>query len=140
MDLYITSLLLGAVGLGAMAVTGLGARGGGHSGHAGHGHAGHLPAGGHGHAGHAGGAHGGHAHAGHSHGSHPTHGPTGRVLSLMSPRVVTLTVGMPNREAFLRMDQARVKAAPVLDAEGRGVVARGSRAGGGPAFRSLAMK
>ena len=45
---------------------------------------------------------------------------------LMSPRLVTLTAGMPNRDAFLQMDQARVKAAPVLDADGRllGVLTR----------------
>jgi IMP dehydrogenase len=45
---------------------------------------------------------------------------------LMSPRMVTLTAGVPNREAFLRMEQARVKAAPVLDGEGRlvGVLTR----------------
>lgn len=46
--------------------------------------------------------------------------------ALMSPRVVTLTAGMPNREAFNMMDHARVKAAPVLDADGRlvGVLTR----------------
>jgi IMP dehydrogenase len=45
---------------------------------------------------------------------------------LMSPRLVTLRAGMPNREAFLEMDQARVKAAPVLDTDGRlvGVLTR----------------
>src|SRR6185437_4264320 len=57
MDLYITSLLLGATGLGVMALSGLGARGhaaAGHGarGHAGHGHV-HLHAhGAHGHAAH----------------------------------------------------------------------------------------
>ncbi len=46
--------------------------------------------------------------------------------SLMSPRVVTLTAGMPNREAFFQMEHARVKAAPVLDGDGRlvGVLTR----------------
>jgi IMP dehydrogenase len=45
---------------------------------------------------------------------------------LMSPRLVTLQAGMPNRDAYLRMDQERVKAAPVLDADGRliGVLTR----------------
>ena len=45
---------------------------------------------------------------------------------LMSPRLVTLTAGMPNRDAFILMEQARVKAAPVLDADGRlvGVLTR----------------
>jgi len=45
---------------------------------------------------------------------------------LMSPRLVTLTAGMPNRDAFLQMEQARVKAAPVLDTDGRlvGVLTR----------------
>jgi IMP dehydrogenase len=45
---------------------------------------------------------------------------------LMSPRLVTLRAGMPNRDAFLEMEAARVKAAPVLDKEGRlaGVLTR----------------
>ncbi len=48
------------------------------------------------------------------------------VAALMSARVVTLPVGTPNREAFLRMEDQRVKAAPVVDAEGRlvGVLTR----------------
>lgn len=52
MDLYISSLVLGAVGLGLMALGGLG-----HGGHGGHGHASHV--------GHA---HGGHSHAGQARG------------------------------------------------------------------------
>lgn len=46
--------------------------------------------------------------------------------SLMSPRLVTVRAGTPNREAFLLMDKERVKAAPVLDDEGRlvGVLTR----------------
>src|SRR6185437_10730280 len=60
MDLYITSLLLGATGLGVMALSGLGARGHAAAGHGARGHAGH----GHVHL-HAHGAHGGHAHAAH---------------------------------------------------------------------------
>ena len=79
MDLYISSLLLGAVGLGAMALSGLGNRG--HSGSHGHGdgggHGAHGHGVGHGHAGHVqvGHAHGGHSHAGHgdSHGAHGHH-------------------------------------------------------------------
>jgi IMP dehydrogenase len=45
---------------------------------------------------------------------------------LMSPRLIALPVGIPNRDAFLQMDAARVKAAPVLDASGRlvGVITR----------------
>ena len=84
MDLYISSLLLGAVGLGAMALSGLGHQGHGHS----HGHG--DP--GHGHAGHAGHGDGGHGHNGHA--SHTgAHGvkPGGRdsfLWSLMSPRIL----------------------------------------------------
>ena len=61
MDLYISSLLLGATGLTAMALSGLGS----------HGHAG----GGHGHAGHAhlGHGHAGHAQLGHGHGPAQVH-------------------------------------------------------------------
>jgi hypothetical protein len=47
MDLYISSLLLGAAGLGVMALGGLGHRGGGHAGSAAHGH-GHVTGHGHG--------------------------------------------------------------------------------------------
>ncbi len=45
---------------------------------------------------------------------------------LMSQRLITLRAGIANRDAFLQMDEARVKAAPVLDAEGRllGVLTR----------------
>ena len=45
---------------------------------------------------------------------------------LMSPRLIALPVGIPNRDAFLHMEEARVKAAPVLDAGGRlaGVLTR----------------
>lgn len=53
MDLYISSLLLGVLGLSAMALSGLGHQGHGHSqGHGGHGHAGHGN-GAHSHTGHA---------------------------------------------------------------------------------------
>lgn len=48
------------------------------------------------------------------------------VSQLMSQRIVALPVGIANRDAFLQMEEARVKAAPVLDAEGRlvGVLTR----------------
>jgi IMP dehydrogenase len=46
--------------------------------------------------------------------------------ALMSSRLVTIQVGTPNRDAFLLMEKERVKAAPVLDADGRlvGVLTR----------------
>jgi IMP dehydrogenase len=48
------------------------------------------------------------------------------VSSLMARRVVTLPIGISNRDAFLVMMEAHVKAAPVLDTEGRliGVLTR----------------
>jgi IMP dehydrogenase len=48
------------------------------------------------------------------------------VAQLMSHRLVALPIGIPNRDAFLQMDEARVKAAPVLDRDGRllGVLTR----------------
>jgi hypothetical protein len=78
MDLYVTSLLLGIVGLGAMAVSGLGA----HSAAHGHGLFGHS---GHGHGGHA---HGGHAQAGHAHSPSPHPTVTSRIDLLRSPRLL----------------------------------------------------
>ena len=70
MDLYISSLLLGAIGLGAMALSGVGSRG--HSNAHGHGDGG-------GHAGHGGGhVHGGHGHGPGQHGrGEPAHGAHG---------------------------------------------------------------
>ena len=46
--------------------------------------------------------------------------------SFMSKRMVTIQAGTPSRDAFLLMEEARVKAAPVLDREGRlvGVLTR----------------
>jgi len=46
--------------------------------------------------------------------------------ALMSSRLVTIRVDTPNRDAFVLMEQERVKAAPVLDADGRlvGVLTR----------------
>jgi IMP dehydrogenase len=48
------------------------------------------------------------------------------VSQLMTKRLVALKVGVANRDAFLEMEEARVKAAPVLDASGRlvGVLTR----------------
>ncbi|HEY6039696.1 MAG TPA: GuaB1 family IMP dehydrogenase-related protein [Kofleriaceae bacterium] len=45
---------------------------------------------------------------------------------LMSPRLISFPVGIANRDAFLQMEEARLKAAPVIDAEGRlaGVITR----------------
>ena len=45
---------------------------------------------------------------------------------LMSQRLVTVPVGVSNRDAFLLMEEARVKAAPVIDGQGRlvGVLTR----------------
>jgi hypothetical protein len=79
MDLYVTSLLLGAVGLVAMAFTGHGARGGGHGhgGQAGHGSGGHL------HLGSGARGHGAHGQGGHSGSS-----GAGRLLAIMSPRLL----------------------------------------------------
>ena len=89
MDLYISSLLLGAIGLGAMALSGVGSRGhsnahghgdgGGHAGHGGaHGHGGHAHGHGHGHGEH------GHGQHGHSHFSDSLAGRT--FWSITSPR------------------------------------------------------
>jgi IMP dehydrogenase len=46
--------------------------------------------------------------------------------ALMSSRLVTIPAGMPNRDAFLLMEEAHVKAVPVLDEAGRlhGVLTR----------------
>ena len=46
--------------------------------------------------------------------------------ALMTPRTISFPVGISNRDAFLRMEEARVKAAPVLDGEGRlvGIITR----------------
>lgn len=38
---------------------------------------------------------------------------------VMSKRIVALPIGTPNRDAFMRMDDERVKAAPVVDEKGR---------------------
>jgi IMP dehydrogenase len=46
--------------------------------------------------------------------------------ALMTPRTISFPVGITNRDAFLAMEEARVKAAPVLDENGRlvGVITR----------------
>lgn len=99
MDVYLTSLAIGGIGLVAMAVSGSGRHGNNHgSGHshgdAGHGHAGSGNGGhGHAHAGHsqAGTGHTDASHTGTSHaaapGAHSNHG-TEALLSLMSPRTL----------------------------------------------------
>jgi IMP dehydrogenase len=48
------------------------------------------------------------------------------VSSLMSRRIITVPVGIANRDAYLTMLEAHVKAAPVIDARGRlvGVLTR----------------
>lgn len=48
------------------------------------------------------------------------------VGSFMSSRMVTIPMGTPNRQAFLTLEEQRVKAAPVIDAAGRlaGVLTR----------------
>jgi hypothetical protein len=81
MDLYISSLLLGGIGLGAMALSGLGNRG--HSSAQGSGHGAHI---GHGHGGHS---HAGHLHAdGHAHtGTSLMQSAAGKTFwSITSPR------------------------------------------------------
>ena len=110
MDVYLTSLAIGGLGLVAMAVSGTGRHGqnhaGGSHGHSGHGHAGDSHAG-HAHVGHSAGhahsaSHAGHTPAAHndaSHGhdahgnaanSHPSHSNSGTqtLLALMSPRTL----------------------------------------------------
>jgi len=95
MDLYISSMVLGAIGFTAMALGGLGSRGGGH------------------HAGTAGHSHGllhGHSHAGHGahgHGSHAGHGHTGAAAGrtfwlITSPRFLfSLMLGFGATGAML---------------------------------------
>ena len=99
MDLYSSSLLLGAAGLGVMALGGLGHRGGGHAGSAGHGHAT-----GHGHVtGHVHGV----KHAGHVQAA--GHAPTARdamsntLWTITSPRFLfSLLLGFGTAGELLR--------------------------------------
>jgi hypothetical protein len=92
MDLYVWSLLLGAVGLGAMAFVGVG------GGHAGGAH-GHVP-------GHGGDSHAGHGQSeAHTHGADsPAHGPVARsLLSITSPRYLfSLALGFGTSGELLR--------------------------------------
>jgi len=103
MDLYISSMVLGAVGFTTMALGGLGSRGGGHHGGA-HGHGGTA---GHVHGGTTGHAHGivhGHSHAGAVRGGHPhTSGMAGRTFWLItSPRFLfSLMLGFGATGAML---------------------------------------
>ena len=122
MDIYLTSLALGGVGLVAMAVSGIsrdghGHTGQGHSGHglSGHGHgdagSAHASHGGHGGHGHAGADHHGVHHGAH-HGSHHsldhTHDGdadslTSTLLSLMSPRLLfSVALGLGTSGLLLR--------------------------------------
>ena len=115
MDLYLTSLAIGGMGLVAMAFSGFGRHG--HSGSA-HGGGAH---GGHGSGAHGGGAHGGSAPAGAGHGGthghSATHGHTGHnagtgrnadnassaLLSIMSPRVLfSVCLGLGTTGLMLR--------------------------------------
>lgn len=99
MDLYLTALALGAIGLVAMAFSGFGRHGG--RGHGNAGHAGTHPgsahgSGGHGHAatGHSGGqVHAsGHGHSsGHAQSAAKQEGSSNPLLALMSPRVLFST-------------------------------------------------
>ncbi len=103
MDLYISSMVLGAIGFTAMALGGLGSRGGGHHGGATHGHGGTT---GHVHGGttaHVHGAHG-HSHAVAGRGSHAhTSGVAGRTFWLItSPRFLfSLMLGFGATGAML---------------------------------------
>jgi hypothetical protein len=105
MDLYLTSLALGAVGLVAMAFSGFARHGHGSHGHAAGGHAGHAGHGGHGHAGHG---HAGPAHAaahGHPAGAHAaaSHNWASSLASLASPRsLFSICLGLGTAGLLLR--------------------------------------
>lgn len=114
MDIYLTSLALGGVGLVAMSIGGFGREGHGHAAHghgahtgdalAGHGHGGHgHPGDGHaGHIGHAG--HGGHGQPGdHGHHAGARDAIASSLLSLMSPRVLfSVALGLGTSGLLLR--------------------------------------
>ena len=113
MDIYLTALALGGVGLAGMAVGGLGRHGHSHGdahGHAGHGHDGHGHLGhGHAHTSHDAGSHAvahGHgqaaAHAAH-HGHHASESHGNPLLSLMSPRLLfSVALGLGTAGLLLR--------------------------------------
>jgi hypothetical protein len=89
MDLYISSLLLGAAGLGAMALSGLGNRG--HSSAHGHGHGAHSGNSiSHGHAGHAHSSHG-HLVGSGAHGAHGAHAAPSIVQAAASKTFWSIT-------------------------------------------------
>lgn len=97
MDLYVTSLALGAVGLAAMALGGTGSKHGssshGHHTHGGNGHGGAHHGVAHHGAAHSANAHHGSAHHGDSHGHKEVVGHS--VLALLSPRVLfSLALGL----------------------------------------------
>lgn len=102
MDLYISSMVLGAIGFTAMALGGLGSRG--HQGGGARGHGGHAHAGGHG-AGHTHGVTVGHSHARSSASASHTQGSfSGRAFWLItSPRFLfSLMLGFGATGAMLR--------------------------------------
>jgi len=94
MDIYVTALLLGGVGLAGMALSGLGRPGHSHGGAA---HSGH---------GHSADAHAGHAHGSHPHGHQPhgiKEGNNNPLLALMSPRLLfSVALGMGTAGLLLR--------------------------------------
>ena len=94
MDIYLTALALGGVGMVGMAVGGLGR--GGHGGHAGHSHGGNA------HGGHAAGSHGSTG-AHHAHGSGSSQTQGNPLLALMSPRVLfSICLGLGTAGLLLR--------------------------------------
>jgi hypothetical protein len=95
MDIYLTALALGGVGLVGMAVGGLGRHGSGPHSASGHGAAGH------GSVGHGAGSHGA---AGHAHGSHSQgQSSTNPLVALMSPRVLfSICLGLGTAGLVLR--------------------------------------
>jgi hypothetical protein len=122
MDLYISSMVLGAIGFTAMALGCLGSRGGGHHGGAAHGHGGTT---GHAHGGATGHVHGvhGHSHAVAGRGSHAhTSGMAGRTFWLItSPRFLfSLMLGFGATGAMLH---SVLPGPALLAAAGAGAIA-----------------
>lgn len=134
MDIYLTSLAIGGVGLVAMAASGIGQHGhGGHDGGHGGGHA----SGGHsghdlGHTGthHVGSGHSAHGHTGHGHTGHT--GDSHPLLSLMSPRLLfSVCLGLGTTGVLLQR---------VLPAQLTGIVLFAAAAAGGLAFERLLVR
>lgn len=134
MDIYLTSLAIGGVGLVAMAASGIGQHGhGGHDGGHGGGHA----SGGHsghdlGHTGthHVGSGHSAHGHTGHGHAGHT--GDSHPLLSLMSPRLLfSVCLGLGTTGVLLQR---------VLPAQLTGIVLFAAAAAGGLAFERLLVR